>query len=270
MLLLIKTFGDRPMPITPQHFLTLKQKNQPITALTAWDYTIAQILDEAHLDILLVGDSLAMAVLGHATTLPVTLDVMIHHTQAVKRGVKNAFIVMDLPFLSYQESSIQAMRSAGLALKEGGAHGVKLEGGYPEMASTIAKLVQAGIPVMGHIGLTPQSVNQLGFKQQGQTDEAQSQLMDEAIALERAGVFAIVLEHIPSDLAQKITQALKIPTIGIGAGPHCDGQVLVTSDLLGLGTWKPPFAKAYANLRETITQAVTTYCNDVRSGTFPD
>ncbi len=258
------------MPITPHHFRTLKQKNQPITVLTAWDYTIAQILDEAHLDILLVGDSLGMAVLGHATTLPVTLDVMIHHTQAVKRGVKNAFIVMDLPFLTYQESPTQAMRSAGLALKEGGAHGVKLEGGYPEMASTIAKLVQAGIPVMGHIGLTPQSVNQLGFKQQGQTDEAQRKIMDEAIALEQAGVFAIVLEHIPSDLAQKITQALKIPTIGIGAGPHCDGQVLVTSDLLGLGTWKPPFAKAYANLRETITQAVTAYCNDVRSGTFPD
>ena len=258
------------MPITPQHFRNLKQKDQPITVLTAWDYTIAQILDEAHLDILLVGDSLGMAILGHATTLPVTLDMMLHHTQAVKRGVKNAFIVMDLPFLSYQESPIQAMRSAGLALQEGGAHGVKLEGGYPEMIATIAKLVQAGIPVMGHIGLTPQSVNQLGFKQQGQTDEARRKILDEAIALEQAGVFAIVLEHIPSDLAQTITSTLKIPTIGIGAGPHCDGQVLVTSDLLGLGTWKPPFAKAYANLRETITQAVTTYCNDVRSGTFPD
>ncbi len=257
------------MPITPQHFRQWKQQQRPITALTAWDYTIAQILDEANLDLLLVGDSLAMPILGYPTTLPITLEAMIHHTQAVKRGVKNAFIVMDLPFLSYQESIPQAMRSAGLALKEGGAHGVKLEGGYPEMANTISKLVQAGIPVMGHIGLTPQSVNQLGFKQQGQTEADRDKIFNEAIALQDAGVFSIVLEHIPTDLAQKITQTLEIPTIGIGAGPHCDGQVLVTSDVLGLGTWKPPFAKAYTNLRETITQAVTTYRDEVRSGTFP-
>jgi 3-methyl-2-oxobutanoate hydroxymethyltransferase len=257
------------MPITAQHFRQWKQQHRPITALTAWDYTIAQILDEANLDLLLVGDSLAMPILGYPTTLPVTLEAMIHHTQAVKRGVKNAFIVMDLPFLSYQESIPQAMRSAGLALKEGGAHGVKLEGGYPEMATTISKLVQAGIPVMGHIGLTPQSVNQLGFKQQGKTEADRDKIFNEAIALQDAGVFSIVLEHIPTDLAQKITHTLEIPTIGIGAGPHCDGQVLVTSDVLGLGTWKPPFAKAYANVREIITQAVTTYCEEVRSGTFP-
>jgi 3-methyl-2-oxobutanoate hydroxymethyltransferase len=177
---------------------------------------------------------------------------------------------MDLPFLTYQESTQQAMRSAGLALKEGGANAVKLEGGYPEMVTTIAHLVQAGIPVMGHIGLTPQSVNQLGFKQQGKTEEAQTKILKEAIALENAGVFAIVLEHIPADLAQTITQKIAIPTIGIGAGPHCDGQILVTSDLLGMGSWSPPFSKAYANLRETMREAFETYCKEVRSGEFPE
>lgn len=258
------------MAVTLQHFRQWKQQQRRITALTAWDFAIAEILDQAQVDLILVGDSLAMTVLGHATTLPVTLEEMIHHTKAVRRGIKNAFLVMDLPFLTYQESSQQAMRSAGLALKEGGANAVKLEGGYPEMVTTIAHLVQAGIPVMGHIGLTPQSVNQLGFKQQGKTEEAQTKILKEAIALEQAGVFAIVLEHIPADLAQTITQKIAIPTIGIGAGPHCDGQVLVTSDLLGMGSWSPPFSKAYANLRETMREAFETYCKEVRSGEFPE
>jgi 3-methyl-2-oxobutanoate hydroxymethyltransferase len=258
------------MAVTLQHFRQWKQQQRRITALTAWDFAIAEILDAAQVDLILVGDSLAMTVLGHATTLPVTLEEMIHHTKAVRRGIKNAFLVMDLPFLTYQESSQQAMRSAGLALKEGGANAVKLEGGYPEMVTTIAHLVQAGIPVMGHIGLTPQSVNQLGFKQQGKTEEAQTKILKEAIALEQAGVFAIVLEHIPADLAQTITQKIAIPTIGIGAGPHCDGQILVTSDLLGMGSWSPPFSKAYANLRETMRQAFETYCKEVRSGEFPE
>lgn len=258
------------MAVTLQHFRQWKQQKRRITALTAWDFAIAEVLDQAQVDLILVGDSLAMTVLGHATTLPVTLEEMIHHTKAVRRGIKNAFLVMDLPFLTYQESPQQAMRSAGLALKEGGANAVKLEGGYPDMVTTIANLVQAGIPVMGHIGLTPQSVNQLGFKQQGKTEEAQTKILKEAIALERAGVFAIVLEHIPADLAQTLTQKIAIPTIGIGAGPHCDGQILVTSDLLGMGSWSPPFSKAYANLRETMREAFETYCKEVRSGEFPE
>lgn len=258
------------MAVTLQHFRQWKQQQRRITALTAWDFAIAEILDQAQVDLILVGDSLAMTVLGHATTLPVTLEEMIHHTKAARRGIKNAFLVMDLPFLTYQESTQQAMRSAGLALKDGGANAVKLEGGYPEMVTTIAHLVQAGIPVMGHIGLTPQSVNQLGFKQQGKTEEAQTKILNEAIALEQAGVFAIVLEHIPADLAQTITQKIAIPTIGIGAGPHCDGQILVTSDLLGMGSWSPPFSKAYANLRETMRDAFETYCKEVRSGEFPE
>ena len=258
------------MAVTLQHFRQWKQQQRRITALTAWDFAIAEILDQAQVDLILVGDSLAMTVLGHATTLPVTLDEMIHHTKAARRGIKNAFLVMDLPFLTYQESTQQAMRSAGLALKDGGANAVKLEGGYPEMVTTITSLVQAGIPVMGHIGLTPQSVNQLGSKQQGKTEDAQTKILNEAIALDQAGVFAIVLEHIPADLAQTITQKIDIPTIGIGAGPHCDGQILVTSDLLGMGSWSPPFSKAYANLRETMRDAFETYCKEVRSGEFPE
>ncbi len=258
------------MAVTLQHFRQWKQQQRRITALTAWDFAIAEILDQAQVDLILVGDSLAMTVLGHATTLPVTLEEMIHHTKAARRGIKNALLVMDLPFLTYQESTQQAMRSAGLALKDGGANAVKLEGGYPEMVTTIAHLVQAGIPVMGHIGLTPQSVNQLGFKQQGKTEDAQTKILNEAIALEQAGVFAIVLEHIPADLAQTITQKIAIPTIGIGAGPHCDGQILVTSDLLGMGSWSPPFSKAYVNLRATMRDAFETYCKEVRSGEFPE
>ena len=258
------------MAVTLQHFRQWKQQQRRITALTAWDFAIAEILDQAQVDLILVGDSLAMTILGHSTTLPVTLEEMIHHTKAARRGIKNAFLVMDLPFLTYQESTQQAMRSAGLALKDGGANAVKLEGGYPEMVTTIAHLVQAGIPVMGHIGLTPQSVNQLGFKQQGKTEDAQTKILGEAIALENAGVFAIVLEHIPADLAQTITPKIAIPTIGIGAGPHCDGQILVTSDLLGMGSWNPPFSKAYANLRETMRTAFETYCKEVRSGEFPE
>jgi 3-methyl-2-oxobutanoate hydroxymethyltransferase len=258
------------MTVTLQNFRQWKQQQRKISALTAWDFSIAQLLDEAKVDLILVGDSLAMTILGHATTLPVTLDQMIHHTQAVRRGTKHGFLVMDLPFLTYQESPTQAMRSAGLALKEGGANAVKLEGGYPEMAATVAKLVQAGIPVMGHIGLTPQSVNQLGFKQQGKTEESQAKILAEAIALEQAGAFAMVLEHIPPDLAKTITETVSIPTIGIGAGVHCDGQVLVTSDMLGMGSWSPPFSKAYANLRTTMIQAIETYCIEVRSSQFPE
>lgn len=261
---------DRIMSVTLQHFAQWKQQGRPITALTAWDYAIASILDQAGVDLILVGDSLAMVALGYETTLPVTLEEMLHHAKAVRRGVKNAWIVMDLPFMSYQESPQQALRSAGRALKETGVQAVKLEGGYPEMADTVARLVQAGIPVMGHVGLTPQSVRQLGFKQQGKTETESERILQEAIALEQAGAFAIILEHIPATLAQTITQKLTIPTIGIGAGQNCDGQVLVTTDLLGLGTWRPPFAKAYTDLRGTILQAVQSFGEDVRSRQFPE
>lgn len=257
------------MAVTTQQLIQWKQQGRPIVTLTAWDYAIAQLLDRAGVDIVLVGDSLAMVTLGYETTLPITLDAMLHHAQAVRRGVKQALVVCDLPFLSYQESLQQAMHSAGRVLKETGVQAVKLEGGYPAMAQTVAHLVQAGIPVMGHVGLTPQSVRQLGYRQQGKTPEAGERILQEAIALEQAGAFAVVLEHIPAELAATITQQLTIPTIGIGAGSHCDGQVLVTADLLGLSERQPPFAKSYANLRQTITQAVQDYSTEVRERTFP-
>ncbi|WP_250123780.1 3-methyl-2-oxobutanoate hydroxymethyltransferase [Chroococcidiopsis sp. CCMEE 29] len=256
------------MAITTQQLMQWKQQGRPIVALTAWDYTSAQLLDKAGVDLILVGDSLAV-ILGYETTLPITLEEMLHHAKAVRRGVNRALMVVDLPFLTYQESLQQAMHSAGRVLKETGAQAVKLEGGYPAMASTVAQLVQAGIPVMGHVGLTPQSVHQIGLRQQGKTPEAETRILEEAIALEQAGAFSIVLEHIPAQLALQITQKLSIPTIGIGAGPHCDGQVLVTADLLGLSERQPPFAKSYANLRETITQAVQSYAIEVREHKFP-
>ncbi|MCL1470467.1 3-methyl-2-oxobutanoate hydroxymethyltransferase [Argonema antarcticum] len=257
------------MAITTQQLIQWKQQGRPIVTLTAWDYAIALVLDAAGVDVILVGDSLAMVALGYETTLPVTLDEMIHHAKAVRRAVKQALVVCDLPFLSYQESLQQAMHSAGRVLKESGAQAVKLEGGYPIMAQTVSHLVQAGIPVLGHVGLTPQSVHKLGYRQQGKSPEAGERILQEAIALEEAGAFAVVLEHIPSELALQITQKLTIPTIGIGAGPHCDGQVLVTADMLGLSEKQPPFAKSYVNLRDAIAQAVQNYGNEVRERKFP-
>lgn len=257
------------MAITTQQLIQWKQQRRSIVALTAWDYAIAQLLDAAGVDLILVGDSMAV-VLGYETTLPITLEEMLFHAKAVRRGVKRALVVVDLPFLTYQESIAQAMHSAGRILKETGAQAVKLEGGYPVMVETITRLVEAGIPVMGHVGLTPQSVHQLGLRQQGKTEAQAQRILNEAIALEQAGVFAIVLEHIPADLAMQITQKLTIPTIGIGAGVHCDGQVLVTSDILGLSDKQPPFAKSYTNLREIITQAVQDYSEDVREKKFPN
>ena len=255
------------MAITIQKLIQYKQQQRPIVVLTAWDYLIAQLLDDSGVDLILVGDSMA-AVWGYQNTLPISLEEMIYHAKAVRRGVKQALMVVDLPFMTYQESSTQAMRSAGKVLKETGATAIKLEGGYPQMIDTISRLVQAGIPVMGHVGLTPQSVNQIGLRQQGKTEESRDRILQEAIALEQAGVFSMILEHIPADLALKITQKVSIPTIGIGAGSHCDGQVLVTSDLLGLSEKQPPFAKVYTNLRETITQAVGEFSKEVREGKF--
>ncbi|MBD3880843.1 3-methyl-2-oxobutanoate hydroxymethyltransferase [Phormidium tenue FACHB-886] len=258
------------MAITTQQLIRFKKEGRLITALTAWDYLIAMAIDQAGVDLVMVGDSLAMVALGYETTIPLTLDEIIHHAKAVRRGIKNALMVVDLPFMTYQESQEQAMRSAGRVMKETGAQAVKLEGGYPAMAETVARLTKAGIPVMGHVGLTPQSVHQFGgFRKQGKSPEAGDRIEAEAIALQQAGAFSIVLEHIPDELAIRISQKLTIPTVGIGAGANCDGQVLVTADLLGLSAWHPPFAKAYANLQETIQQAVQTYCAEVRSHQYP-
>ncbi len=256
------------MAVTIQKLRKWKEQKRPIVVLTAWDCAIAELLDEAGVDVILVGDSLAMVALGHPNTLPVTLEQMLHHTAAVSRGVKQALVVCDLPFLSYQESPQMAIRSAGLALKQTGAQAVKLEGGHAAMAATVAQLTAIGIPIMGHVGLTPQSIYRLSYKQQGVTLEEGERIYQEAIALEEAGAFAVVLEHVPIDLAARITAQLSIPTIGIGAGPYCDGQVLVTADLLGLSAQQPPFAKSYANLREVITKAAGDFATEVREGKF--
>ena len=258
------------MAVTIQQLTKWKQQGRSIISLTAWDYSLAQILDEAGVDLILVGDSLAMVGLGYSNTLPVTLDMMIHHAKAVCRGVKRALVVCDLPFLSYQESISHAIHSAGRVLKETNASAVKLEGGHPRMIDTVTELTRMGIPVMGHVGLTPQSVRILGYKQQGQTVNDANRIIDEAIALSQAGAFAIILEHIPSELAATITSKISIPTIGIGAGNKCDGQVLVTADLLGLSTKLPPFAKSYLNLRQSIASAVQEFTQEVKEHKFPE
>jgi 3-methyl-2-oxobutanoate hydroxymethyltransferase len=258
------------MPVTVAQLQAWKQQGRAIAALTAAEYATAKILDAAGVDIILVGDSLAMVALGYKTTLPVTLDEMIHHAKAVERGVSNALLIVDMPFLSYQCSSEQALHSAGRVLKETNAQGVKIEGGYPDIVQAISKLVQVGIPVMGHLGLTPQSVHQLGYRPQGKDPETADKILEQAQALTAAGVFAIVLENIPADLGRRITQSIAVPTIGIGAGSGCDGQILVTHDLLGLSDWQPPFARKYADLRESMTRAIEHYCADVRSHDFPN
>ncbi|MFZ4675155.1 MAG: 3-methyl-2-oxobutanoate hydroxymethyltransferase [Nodosilinea sp.] len=261
------------MAVSVDKILRWKQTGapaQPLAVLTAWDVMSAQIVDAAGADIVLVGDSLAMVALGYDTTLPLTLEDMLICAKAVRRGVKNALLVVDLPFLSYQISIEEAMRTAGRMLKEAGAQAVKLEGGHEGVLETVYRLVQWGIPVMGHVGLTPQSVNQFGgFRKQGKTEKEADRILSEAQDLEQAGAFAIVLEHIPADLARDITKALVIPTIGIGAGVHCDGQVLVTADVLGLSAWQPPFAKVYTNLRQQAIDAAQQFCGEVRSGQYP-
>lgn len=258
------------MPVTVAHLQAWKREGRAIAALTAWEYATAKIIDQSGVDVILVGDSLAMVALGYKNTLPITLDEMIHHAKAVSRAVTNALLVVDLPFLSYQESYQQALHSAGRVLKETNAQAVKLEGGYPDIVNTVSKLVQVGIPVMGHIGLTPQSVHQLGYRTQGAEPEMAEKIFSQARALTAAGVFALVLEHIPSALADRITKAISIPTIGIGAGLSCNGQILVTHDLLGLSDWQPPFARKYLDLQSLITKAVNQYCTDVRDRQFPD
>ncbi|MGE5373128.1 MAG: 3-methyl-2-oxobutanoate hydroxymethyltransferase [Solirubrobacterales bacterium] len=252
---------------------TLREKkanNEKITVLTAYDFGTAQIVDQAGIDVILVGDSLGMVVLGYENTLSVTMDDMIHHTKAVSRGVKNAMVVGDMPFLSYHVSLTETVRNAGRFVQEAGAHAVKIEGGQ-ERTETIKAILDAQIPVMGHIGLTPQSVHQFGgFRVQGRDLEAARKLINDAIMLEKAGCFSIVLEGIPAPLAKKITEEVSIPTIGIGAGPDCDGQVLVSNDMLGIYKGHvPKFVRQYADLNDIMTKAVTAYRDEVKAGTFP-
>src|SRR5881409_855507 len=246
-------------PVRVPDLRVMKERGEKIAVLTAYDYTMARLLDRAGVDIILVGDSLGMVVLGFETTLPVTLEMMIHHTHAVSRGAKRALIVADMPFLTFQLSMEEAMRNAGRLIQQGGAAAVKIEGGR-QIVDTAKRLVDIGVPVMGHLGLTPQSVHQLGgFRPQGRDSEAADRLAKDAEVLEKAGVFAIVLESIPSDLSGRVTASVKIPTIGIGAGTQCDGQVLVSYDALGLSDTPPPFAKQYAQLSDQITAAVRAY-----------
>ena len=241
-----------------------------IAVLTAYDVVFARLADEAGIDVVLVGDSLGMVVQGERSTLAVTMDEMVYHSRIVSRGVRRAHLVADLPFMSYQASVEDGMHAAGRLLKEGRAEAVKLEGGV-EVAELVRRLVRAGIPVMGHIGMTPQSVHQLGgFKVQGRTDAQRAQILDGARAVSEAGAYAIVIEAVPHVLAAEITRAVSVPTIGIGAGVHCDGQVMVMHDLLGLEpAWKPRFVRRYAEMGKAVGEAFAAYAADVRAGRFP-
>ena len=247
-----------------------KERGEKVVCLTAYDYCFARILDESGIDILLVGDSLGSVVQGHDNTLPVTADDIIYHTKAVVRGRRRALVVSDMPFMTFQLGVDEAKRNAGRLVQEGGAESVKLEGGVTQ-AATIEGLVKMGVPVMGHVGLTPQSVHQFGgYRIQGRGEADARAILDDAMAVEQAGAFAVVLEGIPVQLAREITQRVSIPTIGIGAGMHCDGQILVVHDMLGLfDDFTPKFVKRYANLKETIGGAVRSYMEEVRTEAFP-
>jgi 3-methyl-2-oxobutanoate hydroxymethyltransferase len=248
----------------------MKQKGKKIPMLTAYDYATAKLIDAAGVPLILVGDSLGTVILGYDSTIPVTMDVMVHHTKAVVRGTAQAMIIGDMPFMTYHASISEALHNAARFMQEAGAQAVKLEGGVT-MAETVKRIVDCGIPVMGHIGLTPQSVHQLGgFKVQGKTQESAVRLIRDACALDEAGAFAVVLEAVPTPLARIITQKISVPTIGIGAGPFCDGQVQVVSDMLGLFTdFVPKHAKQYVHLADSIKQAVGDYVNEVQAGAFP-
>jgi 3-methyl-2-oxobutanoate hydroxymethyltransferase len=257
-------------PVTIATLLEMKRKGLKIAMLTAYDFPTARLAEEAGVDVILVGDSVAMTKLGYTSTLPVTVEEMLHHTKAAARGSSRALIVADMPYLSYEVDPKEALRHAGRLLKEGGAHAVKVEGGM-EIAATIKELLKVNVPVFGHLGLTPQAVNRLGgYRVQGRRPEDAERILTEARVLEAAGCCAIVLECVPSDLAKEVTKRLQIPIIGIGAGPHCDGQVLVSDDLLGLTEDGPTkFVKRYADLRALALKAVGEYCREVRDGSFP-
>jgi len=258
------------MRITINQIKDMKQKGEKITMLTAYDYATAKIVDEVGIPLILVGDSLGMVVLGYESTIPVTMEEMIHHTKAVVRGTKQAMVIGDMPFMTYHISVDDALKNAARFIQEGGAQAIKLEGGVT-VADKVSRIVECGIPVMGHIGLTPQSIHQFGgFKVQGKSPEAAKKLLNDAQALEEAGAFAIVLETVPAQLATLITQKIGIPTIGIGAGIGCDGQVQVINDTLGSFTeFVPKHAKQYAKLVDIIRAAVTEYDNEVKAGSFP-
>ena len=256
--------------VTTLKLKQMKQKGDKITVLTAYDYSTAKMVDEAGIDAILVGDSLGMVVLGYESTLPVTMEDMLHHTKAVVRANPKAMVIGDMPFMSYHVSVAESVRNAGRFLQEGGANAVKLEGGR-EVTATVKAIVAAGIPVMGHLGLTPQAVNQLGgFRVQGRDEATARAIINSALALQDAGVFAIVLECVPAQLAKMVTERVEVPTIGIGAGKDCDGQVLVSHDLLGLfSNVSPKFVKRYAALKPIMLEAVGKYVEEVKNGSFP-
>jgi len=256
--------------VTTDYYRKAKKEGRQITMLTAYDYPMAKMLDEVGIDSILVGDSLGNVVLGYTSTVPVTMDDMVHHIKAVVRGVSRAMVVGDMPFLSYHLSVEESLKNAGRIIQEGGAQAVKLEGGR-EVAGVVKAMVAAGIPVIGHLGLTPQAIHQMGaYKVQGKDEVAAKKMINDALALEEAGAFAVVLECVPTPLAKLITEKLEIPTIGIGAGPHCSGQVLVTHDLLGMyGSAGPKFVKRYAGIHEDIIRAISAYKDEVQSGVFP-
>jgi len=263
--------SNRPTKITTQTVVEMKHRNEKIAMLTAYDYTMAQIVDQAGIEIILVGDSASNVMAGHETTVPITLDHMIYHTSCVVRGVDRALVIADLPFMSYQLAPKEALISAGRMMKEAGAHAVKMEGGKP-ILKTVKKIVDAGIPVMGHLGLTPQSIYQFGtYKVRAQEEEEAETLIEDAKLLEKAGCFAIVLEKIPAKLAKKVTSQISIPTIGIGAGGECDGQVLVIHDMLGMNKgFNPRFLRRYADIHSEMTRAVEQYIQDVKDEDFPN
>jgi 3-methyl-2-oxobutanoate hydroxymethyltransferase len=256
--------------ITPVDVQAMKREGKRIAMLTAYDYPMALLEDRAGIEIILVGDSLGMTVLGYENTVPVTMDEMIHHTKAVTRGAKYALIIGDMPFMSYNTSERDAILNAGRFMKEGGADAVKLEGGA-SVKETVRAIVRAGIPVMGHLGLTPQTISMLGgFKVQGKDAQAAQKIIDDALSLEDAGAFSVLLEAVPAPIAKRVTERLNVPTIGIGAGVHCDGQVLVVHDMLGLfDRFTPKFAKRYINLGELMLKAFDSYREEVVKGTFP-
>lgn len=264
--------GRSERPVTVRDFAERKQKGEKIVVMTAYDALFGRLVDESGVDAILVGDSVGTAIMGYPSTLPVTLDHMIYHASAVRRGVKRALVIIDMPFLSYQASIESAVLNCGRAIQETGSGAVKVEGGSPEMLDTVHALVRTGIPVMAHIGFTPQSVNTIGgARVQGREAEGAERLITEAKGLEQAGAFGIVLELVPNAVSERITAAVEIPTIGIGAGAKCDGQVLVLPDVLGLNdTFHPKFLKRYAEMAEEVRTAIGRWASDVRSGSYPD
>jgi 3-methyl-2-oxobutanoate hydroxymethyltransferase len=264
--------AEKTQKITVPTLLRKKKAGEKITALTAYDYPIAKIVDSAGIDVILVGDSVGMVVLGYENTIPVTMDEMIHHAKAVVRGTKRALVVGDMPYFSFHLTEDETITNASRFLKEAGAKAVKIEGASPNRLKLIERLVEAEIPVMGHVGLTPQSIHHLGrFKVKGKVVEEARTIVSDALNLEKAGVFSVILECVPMELARIVTERLQVPTIGIGAGPYCDGQILVFHDLVGfMNGYLPKFVKRYVHLHDTLTQAVQTYAEDVLAGQFPD